>query len=111
MRTTLDIDDDVLSAARDIAQADGKSMGQVISDLARRALTAAPPGFAEPQAGFAVDEWPVFARHGGGPVTSDLIRQIEDEIAREDAVPFDHGKGAPRSFETTATARGKRERT
>lgn len=38
MRTTLSIDDDVLNDARDIAQAEGRSLGAVISDLARKAL-------------------------------------------------------------------------
>jgi hypothetical protein len=39
MRTTLAIDDDVLDAARELAKSRGSSIGQVLSDLARRALT------------------------------------------------------------------------
>jgi len=39
MRTTLDIDDDVLSAAKEIARRQRTSAGAVISELARRALT------------------------------------------------------------------------
>ncbi len=38
MRTTLAIDDDVLIAAKAIAQQERKSVGEVVSDLARRAL-------------------------------------------------------------------------
>lgn len=38
MRTTLTIDDDVLRAARSLAANEEKSVGQVISDLARRGL-------------------------------------------------------------------------
>jgi len=38
MRTTLTIDDDVLVAAKAIAQQQSKSLGEVLSDLARRAL-------------------------------------------------------------------------
>ncbi|MEO3432053.1 hypothetical protein [Inquilinus sp. CAU 1745] len=38
MRTTLAIDDDVLVAAKAIAQQQRKSLGEVVSDLARRAL-------------------------------------------------------------------------
>ena len=53
MRTTLDIDDDVLAVAKELAKAEGKSMGTVLSGLARRALTtptqAGQPGFAEAQ--------------------------------------------------------------
>ena len=38
MRTTLVIEDDVLEAARSLAEAEGKSVGEVISTLARRGL-------------------------------------------------------------------------
>ncbi len=38
MRTTLDIDDSVLAAARAIAQSENRSLGDVVSDLARRGL-------------------------------------------------------------------------
>lgn len=38
MRTTLDIDDDVLQAAKELAQVGRKTAGQVLSDLARKAL-------------------------------------------------------------------------
>jgi predicted CopG family antitoxin len=38
MRTTLAIDDDVLSAAKEMAAMENKSVGEVISSLARRAL-------------------------------------------------------------------------
>jgi hypothetical protein len=37
MRTTLDIDDDILAAAKERAQRERKSIGTVISELARRA--------------------------------------------------------------------------
>lgn len=40
MRTTLDIDDDVLRAAKDLAQREGRTAGEVLSDLARRGLTS-----------------------------------------------------------------------
>ena len=38
MRTTLAIDDDILSAAREMAAIEKKSVGEVISSLARRGL-------------------------------------------------------------------------
>jgi len=46
MRTTLDIEDDVLQAAKELAQREGGTAGQVISTLARRGLAApaTPPG-------------------------------------------------------------------
>ncbi|HEX6973825.1 MAG TPA: hypothetical protein VF147_05450 [Vicinamibacterales bacterium] len=41
MRTTLDIDPDVLQAAKEIAATQGKSAGKVLSELARRGLAPA----------------------------------------------------------------------
>ena len=38
MRTTLDLDLDVLQAAKEIAKARGLSAGQVVSELVRKAL-------------------------------------------------------------------------
>ena len=42
MRETLDISDDVLQAAKERARRENKSVGQVISELARSALTGRP---------------------------------------------------------------------
>jgi len=42
MRTTLDIADDVLQAAKERARREKKTAGEVISELARAALTASP---------------------------------------------------------------------
>ena len=44
MRTTLEIDNDVLQAARDLARRQKKTLGVVISELSRRALTIGPDG-------------------------------------------------------------------
>jgi hypothetical protein len=41
-RTTLDIDDDVLAAAKQLAKRSNSTAGEVISDLAREALTKSP---------------------------------------------------------------------
>jgi hypothetical protein len=41
MRTTIDIDDDVLQAATELATKERSTAGRVISELARRALAAA----------------------------------------------------------------------
>ena len=43
MRTTLDIEDDVLRAAKELAKRDGSTAGQVLSALARKALASTPP--------------------------------------------------------------------
>lgn len=42
MRTTLTLDDDILSAARAISQRERKTIGQVVSDLARKSLNDRP---------------------------------------------------------------------
>jgi hypothetical protein len=39
MRTTLDIDDDVLQAAKELASVHRKTAGQMLSELARQALS------------------------------------------------------------------------
>ena len=38
MRTTLELDDDLVQVARQLAQQRGMTMGQVISELVRKAL-------------------------------------------------------------------------
>lgn len=43
MRTTLTLDDDVAEAARSLAQKTGKTLGSVVSELARRGLRPALP--------------------------------------------------------------------
>jgi hypothetical protein len=39
VRTTLDIDEDVLQAAKELAEAGGRTAGQILSELARKALS------------------------------------------------------------------------
>ncbi|MEO7010441.1 MAG: hypothetical protein ABI156_14920 [Caldimonas sp.] len=41
MRTTLDIDDDLLAAAKEMARKEGATAGQVVSRLLRDSLTGA----------------------------------------------------------------------
>lgn len=43
MRTTLDIDDDIVLVARQLAQQRRDTLGRVISDLARRGLEPGSP--------------------------------------------------------------------
>ena len=79
MRTTLDIDEDVLQAAKELARRERKTAGEVISELARRALTSPPVARAarEPKAVFGVRPFP----SRGGIVTNQLI----DELREDDA--------------------------
>jgi hypothetical protein len=85
MRTTLDIEDDVLFAAKEIARREKKSLGQVISDLARRAFAqglgrphgkpSRPARASERLAAYGIRPLP--AR--GALVTNDLIDRLRDE--------------------------------
>ncbi len=92
MRTTLDIDDDILAAAKERARLENKTAGQVISELARQALTApamASSGFHEAETAFDACDWPSFPGRSGLVVTHDQIKRIEHELDLEEAGP--HG--------------------
>ena len=43
MRTTLELDDDLLATARQLAREQGLTIGQLISELARQSLAARAP--------------------------------------------------------------------
>ena len=78
MRTTLDIDDDVLASAKEIARRERKTAGQVMSELVRRALTQASPAGDRavgvvPSTGFV----PFASR--GNVVTNELIGKLREE--------------------------------
>jgi hypothetical protein len=75
MRTTLDIDEDVLLAAKELARREGKTAGAVLSELGRRALSGAgtPPDKGRQVAGFR----PFASR--GGVVTNARIDELRDE--------------------------------
>jgi hypothetical protein len=79
MRTTLDIADDVLQAAKERARRERKSAGQVISELARSALTGAQ-GEASKRAQKARFGFRPFPKRGG-IVTNELI----DGLRADDA--------------------------
>jgi hypothetical protein len=79
MRTTLDIDDDVLAAAKERAAEEKSTAGKVISDLARQALTRPAPGPLIEQNGFLV------LPSRGGVVTSALVRRLEHEADLQEA--------------------------
>lgn len=77
MRTTLDIDDDVLMAAKELAKAADKTAGKIISDLVRKSLTAtAIYPAAESEVFFGIRPLP---RRGAGIVTNELINKIREQ--------------------------------
>ena len=101
MRTTLDIDDDILSAAKELARAEGKTAGQVISDLARKGLTQPAAGFAETQAAFDGDAFPAFPtlpNRTGRIVTTAEIKRLQFETELDDGVAWDHAADRPLDF-------------
>jgi len=76
MRTTLAIDDDVLAAAKHLAEREHKTVGEVISALARQGLTRSTRGVKAERNG--VPLLPV--RRGATPVTMELVNQLRDEL-------------------------------
>lgn len=76
MRTTMDIADDVLAAVKELARREGRSAGEVLSTLARRALTGAGSAAAvqEPKAFYGFRPFPA----GGKIVTNDQIDDLRD---------------------------------
>jgi hypothetical protein len=75
MRTTLSIDDDVLSAAKEMAAAQDKTVGEVISSLARRGLN---PLESRRKTRNGVPLLPVGP--GTKRVTSELVHQLREEL-------------------------------
>jgi hypothetical protein len=74
MRTTLAIDDDVLVAARAMARQQRKSLGEVVSDLARRALR-------RPQAPTARNGIPLLpVSDEAAVVTLETVNKLRDEL-------------------------------
>lgn len=75
MRTTLAIDDDVLAAAREMAATQSKSVGEVISVLARKALQP-PASGAKMRNGV-----PLLAVGPETPkITSELVQQLREDL-------------------------------
>lgn len=77
MRTTVDIDEDVLLAVKERARRERRSAGAVLSDLARTALTrpngARRRGSTDGSHGFT----PLPSR--GRPVSNDLIDRLRED--------------------------------
>lgn len=80
MRTTLDISDDVLFAAKEVARRERRTTGDVLSTWARAALLRPD----QPQPGLTVEE--PLARYGihpmphrGSVLTNELVNRIRDE--------------------------------
>ena len=79
MRVTLNIDDDVLQAAKERARREHSTAGQVLSTLARAALngTATANRFVDTVRGYG---FKAFAPRGPG-VTNDTIDRLREDDA------------------------------
>jgi hypothetical protein len=75
MRTTLVIDDDVLSAAKKMATMENKSIGEVISALERRALLSAE---SKTKIRNGVPLLPL--RKGAPRVTSKVVQELREQL-------------------------------
>jgi hypothetical protein len=77
MRTTLDIDEDVLAAAKERARRENKTAGAVVSELLRQALTAPQNAgiVHEPQALYGLEPFPP----RGSIVTNEVIDRLRSE--------------------------------
>lgn len=75
MRTTLAIDDDVLAAAKGLALLHRKSIGEVISALARQALQPQAPSHTTRNGVPLLQTQP-----GTMPVTLEIVNKLRDEL-------------------------------
>jgi hypothetical protein len=74
MRTTLAIDDDILLVAKAMARQQDRSVGEVISDLARRSLRRPAP--AGERNGIPL----LATKADSPPVTLDIVNALRDEL-------------------------------
>jgi hypothetical protein len=73
MRTTLELDDDLVREAKNLAKQRGVSLGTVISDLARKSL----PATARPKFRNGVEL--LESRPGGPRVDLEFVNRLRDE--------------------------------
>jgi hypothetical protein len=73
MRTTLNLDEDIVRAAKSLARQRAKSLGKVISDLARQGMQVS-------RAAARRGELPIFdVDPQERPLTLEDVKRIEDE--------------------------------
>jgi len=75
MRTTLAIDDDILAVAKHLAEREHRSVGEVISTLARQGLSRSTRGSPSERNGIPL----LPSRKATVPVTLELVNQLRDE--------------------------------
>ncbi len=75
MRTTLDLDDDILAAVKSLAASQSTSAGRVASALIRKSLT---PKTAKRRYRNGVPLF-TFPRQAGVVVTSEMVKKLQQE--------------------------------
>jgi len=76
MRTTLDIDDDVLQAVKELGGLQKKTAGQLLSELARKALAPAPHARSRVRNGV-----PLLPSRPGAPImTMADVNRLRDDV-------------------------------
>jgi hypothetical protein len=75
VRTTVDIDDDVLLAVKELAKRQRRPAGKVLSELARQALTGAGRGERRRAAHHGFRPLP----HRGPAVSNELIDRLRED--------------------------------
>jgi hypothetical protein len=71
VRTTVDIDEDILRAAKDLAEERSQSLGRVLSELARKGLQPSTQPLD------ARNGVPLLPRKSGArPVTSQMVKDL-----------------------------------
>ena len=78
MRTTLDIDPDVLQTAKEIARKEKKTAGAVISEFARRGFYGGAPSVSEASEGYNEKNGVPLLPPTGTLVSEATIRKIRD---------------------------------
>lgn len=80
MRTTLDIDDDLLAAAKELARREGRTAGEVVSRLLRQSLTGQGrvPARAPRRAARRVAGFEPFPPRPGVVTTNDQVEALRD---------------------------------
>lgn len=81
MRTTLDVENDVLDAARTLASARGVSVGAALSELARRGLAARVP--ISTRSGFPVFQIPAGSTSFGPEEVEAALQNDDLRLSKE----------------------------
>lgn len=78
MRTTLELDDTVLAAARSLAGNRGISLGAAVSELAKRGLTAEGHSRTVHRTDYSYSPFPVIVGSEDLVVTPELVNELRD---------------------------------